>query len=285
MHKLYIFFCISALCLLASCNSGKFQENRIMVTIEPQRFFAEQLAEPFFTIETMIPNNSSPETYDPTPKQMTDIAGCKAYWAIGYLGFELHWLQRIQMNNPNITFFRTSDHIEPIITLTHHGDHRHENMDPHIWTSPKALVIMAENIYESLIYLDQNNKDTYAENLEKVKTYLNGIDEKIREELANSSQKAFMIYHPTLSYFARDYGLKQYSIENEGKEPTPEMLKKMIQAAKEENIRTIFIQEEFDKKNAETIAKETGANMVVINPLSYNWEEEMIKIVQALSNE
>ena len=286
MRNLQIILSLFVVCIFASaCNSNKQKENKIMVTIEPQRFFAEQLAQPFFTIETMVPNNTSPETYDPTPNQMAELAHCKAYWAIGDLGFEIAWLRKIKDNFPDLHFYKTSLNVEPIVVQIPHGDHFHDGVDPHIWSSPKEIEIMVQNMYESLIALDPDNKETYAENLKKVKTRIAGVDEKIKECLANSSQKAFIIYHPTLSYFARDYGLTQYSIEADGKEPSPELLKNIIQKAQEENIRTIFIQQEFDQKNAETIAKETGSRLVAINPLSYNWEEETIKIAQALSNE
>ena len=84
---------------------------------------------------------------------------------------------------------------------------------------------------------------------------------------------------------ARDYGLTQYCIETDGKEPSPEQLKTLIETAKAEGIKTVFIQQEFDKKNAELITKETGCRLIIINPLSYNWGEEILRIAKALSDE
>ena len=85
-----------------------------------------------------------------------------------------------------------------------------------------------------------------------------------------------MIYHPALSYFARDYGLHQISIEEGGKEPSPAHLKALIDLCQAEDVRVIFVQPEFDKRNAETIAQQTGTKVIPINPLSYDWEEEML---------
>ncbi|MDD4418434.1 MAG: zinc ABC transporter substrate-binding protein, partial [Bacteroides graminisolvens] len=93
---------------------------------------------------------------------------------------------------------------------------------------------------------------------------------------------AFMIYHPALSYFARDYGLHQICIEEEGKEPSPAHLSDLIEICKEEEVRIIFVQPEFDRRNAEIIAKQTNTNIVDVNPLSYNWEKEMIHIANSL---
>lgn len=285
MRNFHIAFCLLSVCLFSACNSNKQRDNRIMVTIEPQRYFAEQLASPIFTIGTMVPAGSNPETFDPSPNQMAELSRCKAYWAVGELGFEVSWLKKIKENNPELCFLRSCEGVEPIISLIPHGNHTHDVMDPHIWTSPKEVKVMVQNMYESLVTLDPKNKDSYAENLIKVKTEIDRVDEEIRGILANSSQKAFIIYHPALSYFARDYGLREISIEMDGKEPSPELLKNIIETSRAENIQTVFIQQEFDRKNAETIAKETGAKLVVINPLSYNWSEEMIGIARALVDE
>ena len=94
--------------------------------------------------------------------------------------------------------------------------------------------------------------------------------------------KAFLIYHPTLTYFAQDYGLTQIAIETDGKEPSPAQLVRLIRLCKEKQVRTIFVQQEFDRRNAELIAKETGTHLVDINPLSYEWKEEMLKIARTL---
>lgn len=94
---------------------------------------------------------------------------------------------------------------------------------------------------------------------------------------------AFMIYHPALSYFARDYGLHQIPIEAGGKEPSPAHLKALIDTCNSENVHVIFVQPEFDRRNAELIAQQTGTRVVDINPLSYDWETEMLNIAQALN--
>ena len=92
-----------------------------------------------------------------------------------------------------------------------------------------------------------------------------------------------MIYHPALSYFARDYGLHQYSIEDGGKEPSPAHMKQLMDLCKSEHIEVIFVQPEFDKRNAETIARQTGTKVVAINPLSYDWQTEMVNVAKALA--
>lgn len=92
-----------------------------------------------------------------------------------------------------------------------------------------------------------------------------------------------MIYHPSLTYFAEEFGLEQLPIEADGKEPSPKQLKELIKTARNENVKVIFVQREFDIKQAETIAKEIGITPVEIAPLSYDWGQEMIHIAKSLA--
>jgi len=279
---LFIISCLS----FFSCSKSLQQENRIMVTIEPQRYFASQLADTLFTVETMVPPGTSPETYDPSPNQMTDLTRAKAYFCIGYIGFEQAWMDKLKANQPYVKFFDNSRGISLIQTDAHaHEGHRHGNVDPHIWSSPKEALTIVNNMYKDLVEIDPAHETIYTGNLRKLTEKITETDEKITNILHSSSQKAFVIYHPALSYFARDYGLTQYCIENDGKEPSPEQLKKLVETVKNMGVKTIFVQQEFDRKNAETVARETGCKLVVINPLSYDWNEEMMRIAQALADE
>ena len=109
------------------------------------------------------------------------------------------------------------------------------------------------------------------------------LDKEIQAYLPGAG-KSFLIYHPALSYFARDYGLTQISIEEGGKEPSPAQLKALIARCKEMGVEVVFVQKEFDTRNAEVIANELRIPIVAINPLSYQWEREMRTIARMLSN-
>lgn len=274
--------------LLAACSKQPVQEDRIMVTIEPQRYFAEQLVDSLFSIVTLVPSGNNPESYDPTPRQMTQLAKSKAYFCIGHIGFENTWLHRLKSNNPNLLFFDNSQGID-LITGHPHEEPTHSqsnaHIDPHTWSSPHEARIIAQNMCDALIAIDPEHSETYRTNLERLMATIDETDRTIRAHLENSPQRSFIIYHPALSYFARTYGLTQHAIETEGKEPSPEQIKQLVDCAKKESIRTVFIQQEFDRKNAAIIARETNCRLEVINPLSYHWNEEIIRIAKTLSDE
>jgi zinc transport system substrate-binding protein len=285
MKNKFLLFIISCLPLFA-CTKTLRQENRIMVTIEPQRYFASQLAGTFFTVETMVPPGTSPETYDPSPAQMTGLARSKAYFRIGRIGFEEAWMDKLKANHPQVKFFDNSKGVSWIKTGGHaHNGRHHGSVDPHIWSSPKEATGIVKNMYEALAEIDPAHEAVYAENMRKLTEKITETDKEITDILKLSSAKAFVIYHPALAYFARDYGLIQYCIEDDGKEPSPEQLKKLVGTVKSLQIGTIFVQQEFDRKNAAAIARETGCKLVVINPLAYVWNKEMIRIAQALADE
>mgnify|MGYP003623297605 FL=1 len=104
----------------------------------------------------------------------------------------------------------------------------------------------------------------------------------MHKQLEELSCRSFVIYHPALTYFADEFGLKQYSIENDGKEPSPALLKNLIEESNAEKVGVIFVQMEFNSTHAEQIAREIGANTVIINPLDYQWDKQMEMIVKAL---
>jgi len=298
MNKSKALLFLFCLFLGISCTPEKSGKKVITVTIEPQRYFVEQLVDSLFEVSTMVPPGISPETYDPSPVQIAKLADSKAYFRIGCIGFELVWMDKIKSNNPNLKVFDNSEGILFISSNNdddeclnenhnhkHNHDHSHSGLDPHVWSSPKQTLVLAKNICNALVALDEENATVYLENLEKLNSKIAETDHIITSLLSKLKSKSFIIYHPALTYFARDYGLTQYSIEIDGKAPSPSQLQQLIKRAREKNIKTIFIQQEFDKKNAEIIAEETNCNLVVINPLSYNWCEEMIKIAEALSYE
>lgn len=284
-----------SLFLLSCASSQRDSEQIISVTIEPQRYFAEKIGGDKFIINTVVPSGQSPETFDPSPQQMVSIGKSLAYFQIGYIGFEQAWMQPIRDNNPDMRLFDLSRGIELITDEhdcggDHHGDehihhHHHHGVDPHIWSSVSGAKVIAWNTLQAFIELDPENKQYYWQNYNNLMQEIENTGKEIEEILSDVSQRTFIIYHPALTYFANEYGLTQLCIEMDGKEPSPAQLKELIDVARKEHAKTVFIQQEFDQKNAELIAKETGCKLVPVNPLAYQWDKEMIQIAKALADE
>lgn len=280
-----IFILASFIILLASC-TGKPNKNTtptLTVTIEPLRYFTEAIAGDKFQVVSIVPKGGNPETYDPTPQQLVDLARSKAYLRIGHIGFEQTWADKLQANTPKLPFYDMSQGIDLIYAI-HPHTHTHGNIDgvePHIWNSIPNARIISLNICKALSEIDPENQDYYQHRLDSLQQIIDKTEQEIQGYLTNADT-SFLIYHPALSYFARDYNLQQISIEEGGKEPSPTHLQELMKTCRQKKARIVFVQQEFDQRNAEVIAQELNLKIVPINPLSYNWDKEMVTIAKAL---
>lgn len=282
MNKKIKYIIIGIICILfCGCSqTNNHTGNVITVTIEPIRYFTEAIAGPYFQVQSIVPSGMSPETYDPTPMQMVKLSNSVAYLQTGNLGFELNWLHNIQDNNPNLQLFNLSEGIELIREEENQGEHAHQT-DPHIWTSPINVLTILNNICQALRKLDAEHEAYYQHRTDSMTNIVNTLDSDIRTIIGNK-QKAFLIYHPSLTYFAHHYNLTQICLEEEGKEPSTAGLKQVIKQCKDNKVETVFIQREFNQNNIEAVAKELELNTVNIDPLSYHWMEELLLIAHAL---
>lgn len=272
--------------MVAGCGGGTGKSNKgvISVSIAPVKYFTEAIAGDDFEVNVMVPQGSDPHFYEPSLSQVQNLSNSVAYISIGYLDFELAWLYRFYEVNPSMEIISFANNQELLYASAwEHGDHWHyEGVDPHFWVSPKSAYRIASDIKELLKKLNPEGSSRYEENYTRLVSTISAIDREAAELLTPWAGRNFMIYHPVLGYFARDYGLGQIAIEHEGKEPSPAALKGLIDKARELQIRTIFVQQEFDRKNAEVIAGEVGAQVIIIDPLSPDWEASVRGIASAL---
>ncbi len=165
-----------------------------------------------------------------------------------------------------------------------HGHHEHEGLDPHTWTSPANVKIMAVNIYKALVEVDPANKEFYKSNLDDFIKEIKDTDKKISAILNDVKPKSkFIVLHPSWGYFANQYNLVQVAVEVEGKSPKPKEMMMIIDEAKEEKAKVIFTQPEFSDKMAQIIAKETNIAVNKISPLSSDWSENLIGMAKAIA--
>ncbi len=279
VKSLFFIVCLSSL-LLAGCAAPSVEDSGITVTVSPLRYATEAIAGDLYPVTTLTPDGASPETYQPTPQQLSALSESKMYIRIGTLGFERTQTEKIAENMPHLYCVEASQGIAAV--LDGHGEHASDGGDPHVWTSPKNMKIIAQNICRALSRIDTAHVRMFNENLARFALRMDSIDHDIREKLSSVSSRTFLIYHPALAYYAKDFGLHQLSIEHDGKEPSAERLSKLIEKCRREKVKVIFIQKEYSDKTARTIAEEIQAKVVVINPLALNWEKEINTITNAL---
>lgn len=240
-------------------------------------------------MNVMVPRGASPASYEPSVSQLSLLDRSALYMQIGHLGFELGWMDKIQSVNPEMEVFNLSEGIELLYGAeedhNHGHDHGHEGADPHIWMSARNAGIMAKNMAEALTGVFPEDEEQIAVRLSALLSSLDSLDREIGAILSGSEGRSFMIYHPALSYFARDYGLEQLSLEIEGKTPSPSHMKKLTDLGREHQVSSILIQKEFDQKNAQVLASELGASIIPINPLDEDWPSQILYIATKLKEQ
>ena len=268
----------------------------------------------------MVPPGADPHTYEPKPSQMRKLAEAKAYFTIG-VELENSLLERLTALNPDMIVVHTEEGIERIAmegahdhgeeeTEEEHGhghedqhgaheDHKddeahedhevhrdHEDhetgLDPHIWLAPALVKLQAGTIKSALQKLDPDNGAVYDQNYHDFVTRVDELDKRLQTILAGKEGMKFMVFHPSWGYFARSYGLEQIAVEIEGKSPKPAHLQELIEMARRVHIDVIFAQPQFSRKSAEVIAREIGAQVVLIDPLGENWFDNMTVVADKL---
>ncbi len=259
----------------------------VSVSIAPQKYFIERLTDTLIEVNVLIPSGSSHATYSPTPSQLVKLNQSQAYIKIGHISFETTWYDRLKDANKSMKWFDLSENIGTIETEHHHHDHDHacsHDTDPHIWTSPLHVKAIIKNLKTVLIQLYPEYKATIESNYQLFNKDLDNLNNRLLKLAEKKPGLSFMIFHPAYSYLAETYHFNQISIEFEGKTPSPARMQKTIKEARDKHIKTIYIQQEFDRKVAETIAKSINAETVQVNPLSENWMEEMDRFITHLEN-
>jgi zinc transport system substrate-binding protein len=281
MIKMF-YFVISVLMITCGRQVSDTASRFITVSIAPFKYFVNEIAGDDFKVNVMVPAGSNPHIYEPFPEQIDKLRSSVAYISNGYLGFEMTWLDRFYETNMSMKRLSLGDKIVPLVSDHHHEGEHFEGADPHYWVSPKCAMTMAASIKEFLCQLNPSQKEKYEVNFQKLFLKIQEVDKKAQELFSGVQNKSFMIYHPNLGYLARDYGLEEIPVEYDGKEPTPLRMRELIDRARKDGLKTIFVQREYDTKNAKAIAGEIGAGIKIIDPLSENWQTATIDIINAV---
>jgi zinc transport system substrate-binding protein len=288
---------------------------QVAVSILPQVYFVKQIGGDLVDVLCMLPEGGMPHTYEPTAQQMKLLSQADIYVRIK-VDFENAWWDKMEMANPDMSVIDSTKGVDAIEVGAHHhhheseehehdaehheekgekhehegahheeeaDHHEHHGRDPHIWLSPRMVKIQAENIYQGLLELDPDHKDTYSANKEALLRTLDSLDAEIQAKLANLKTRNFMIFHPAWTYFARDYDLEQIPVEVEGKEPSAKEMAELMKIAQKEHITVIFVQPQTSRRSVDIIAKQIGARVEILDPLAADWPENIRHVTNILA--
>jgi len=263
----------------------------ITVSIVPQKYFVERIGGEYVAVNVMVLPGNNPATYEPKPEQLKALSSADAYVSIG-VPFETVWLPKIAAANERMVIVDSIAEIERMPMSAHeHGEDRADEEDehaegapdPHVWLSPSLVKVQSQAIYRALIELDPAHEDAYRANLDAFVADIDALEADIRDTLGDLENNKFMVFHPSWGYLARDFGLEQIAIEVGGQEPSAAELARLIQQAKQEEIRVIFAQPEFSTRDAETIAQEIDGQVLLVSPLAADWLANLRQVAESFA--
>lgn len=271
-----------------SQEKGKLQ---VVTSITPLAYFAERIGGDAVSVSVMVPPGGNPHSYEPTPKQMAALGDASLFVKAGSgVEFELDWMPRFLSLNPGMRVCDASEGVR-LMSMPHNGAahelheqeaHHHEGSDPHYWMSPLNGVIMANTIRNALVLADPSHKAAYEANTVKLVAELEQLHHEIEGRLAPVKNRRFLVFHPAWGYYAAAYGLEQIAAEEEGKTLTPRQLGQVIEKARSNGIRVIFVSPQFSTLQAEAIARDIGGVVGTVDPLSRDYQQNLRNATGAL---
>lgn len=278
----------TALALLLTVVPTRAAPVSVFVSVLPQKCVVDAVGGERVRSQVMVGPGQSPATYEPTPRQMVELARARLYLRVG-VGFERGWMDRLRATNPMIEVVDQREGLplrhDPAGHGHDHGDETgpYPGRDPHVWTSPALLERMADQVREALERVDPEGAATYRERFEAFRAALSDLDRDVRQTLSGLRGRRFLVYHPAWGYFADAYGLEQVAIERDGKEPGARSLAALIEQARADGVRTVLVQRQFPTATAEALARAIDGRLVVLDPLSADCLGSIRAVAEALA--
>ncbi|EKN70084.1 Zn(II)-binding lipoprotein [Neobacillus bataviensis LMG 21833] len=293
---------IACLSLISACSSKETANKKestagdkklhIVTTFYPMYEFTKSIAGDQATVDLLIPANSEPHGWEPTPKDMANIQNADIL--VYNSPFFETWVPSVVDSlgkNKKPLFIEASEGIALMEGTTEedHGnatehDHKDENghdhvMDPHVWLSPALAQKEVETITVALVKKDPKNKEVYEKNGQEYIQQLKELDQSYRDSLIDYVGKEIITQHAAFGYLTKEYGLNQVPIAglSPEEEPSAARLAELKTFAQEHNLHTIYFEELASPKVAETLASEIGAKTKVLNTLEGLSKEDQAK--------
>jgi len=278
----------------------------VFVGIPPLAYLVEQIGGEHVKVDVLVQPGQDPHTFEPRPQQILALSKARLFFQIG-MSFENVLLDKIKEGNKHLIIVDTTRGIQKHTMETDSCDHGHENssqktghlennaedehageLDPHVWLSLPLLKQMAQNIAVALENADSANAHLYAENLAVLLDRMDALHAKISLMLEPYRGQVFYVFHPGFGYFADAYGLKQVAVEAGGRSPSPKQMQALIEKARKDRVKVIFVQPQSPQQSAWVIAEAVGGKVVTINGLAkdvlFDIEDIATKVDAALKS-
>lgn len=270
------------LLLLAGCRAAPEVGGRIRVAVSvaPQAELVQRIGGDRVTVESLVAPGASDEDLSLSPRKSLALERTDLYVKVGHPAFaiEPRYIDPFLARHSEIRVVDMSRGME-LIQDDHLHEGGHEGGDPHVWVAPGTMAVAARNVAAALSEIDPAHASEYGSNLERFLKDVDRLDRQIRSKL-EGGRRAFLVYHPSWGYFARQYGLEQIAVEAEGKEPGALHLIRTIERARQEGAEVVLVPH--PRESAQVLAEAIGGRIVTADPQSADWEATLLRVAGAL---
>jgi len=246
-----------------------------VASLPPLAWLVEQVGGERVAVTVLLPPGSSPHTFEPSPRQLAAFDEADLFVAVGHpdLAFEHRQVERLLRQRPDLA----------VVRLAGEDDVDAPGSDPHLWLDPRRMDEAAQRLAATLSRLDPRGAVLYRSRLAALRADLTALDRRLADRLGSAPRHRFFVQHPAWGPLAAAYGLDQVALEHEGKEPSPKLLVQRIEEGRAAGVTTIFVERGAAQRAARVFAAETGAEIVVLDPLAADWAAEMQRTADALA--
>lgn len=284
--KKTVSFLFALIMVLTACQADSSNESTeenviIYTSIYPIEFIVKQIAGDLANVKSIYPPGVDAHTYEPTSKEMTEIARGDAFIYIGAGLENISESIAESLANHDILFVEIGENenlfIENVHEEEHDHDQHHGDYDPHIWLDPLRMIEMAEMITTHLIELEPDSEKTFQHNLATLKEKLLELDEAFIDTLQHKGMKKMIVSHAAYGYWEERYGLEQIPISGltSTDEPSQKELANIVRLAKEEQLQYVIFDQTGSNRLAEIIRENIGAEQLIIHNLEVLTEEDI----------
>ena len=262
---IFILSILFMVCSFVSVGSAasEIKDIKIVASFYPMYIMAKNVARdvPGVLVQNLTPPlTGCLHDYTVTTNDMKKLADAQVFVANG-AGME-SFLDKIIAQHPNVKIMQLSEGIPLIKGEGNEGD------NPHLWVSISNAIIQVKNLGKAMGEFDPSHKEFYAKNTANYMAKLETLRQKMHSELASYKGRAIITFHEAFPYFAQEFGFNIAAVvEREpGSEPSAKELADTIELVRENGISTLFSEPQYPDSAVETIAKETGAKVYVLDP-------------------
>lgn len=257
----------------------------VTASFYPLAHFAQKAAGQDIEVYMITPAGAESHDFEPTPRDIRKVRGSDLFI---YNGAGLDpWAERVAptLKQAGVRTIEMTSHFSLMsVEKYEHGDENEENghahadgaFDPHIWLDPLMAAEQVALIGEALTAADPAGTASYQSRSSQYAGELKQLHEEFSKGLSNCGTRELIVAHDAFSYLAKRYNLNIIPVTGvfSGEEPSPKRMAEVARLAREKSIRYIFFEPLSSPKIAETIARETGAEVLELNPLESLTKEE-----------